>query len=291
MRHRYCLVLPQALFRLVPRAADASGAPRSFDTGAGRTPCSARQHWPLSVGYSMVRRLDRFRTTLVGLGLVTLLVAGCGGTASTSTPSQTASQAPTVSVRPSDTAGASGSVASGSVASASAGAPTVSPNPTQTYPLAHVDAALEDQLPSELGGVALTKWSMPVSSYMASVTGGDTVLYPPWLVKFGKTPDEVDMALAQDLTGTQHTNLRAIQVPGADAATLVARLGDVATSVGWTHRTVTSLPKTPVLQIIDPTVDAAKTPNTAFVYAKGDIVFFVISDDLTVVVEALAALP
>jgi hypothetical protein len=54
---------------------------------------------------------------------------------------------------------------------------------------------------------------------------------------------------------------------------------------------VTSLPKTPVLQIIDPTVDAAKTPNTAFVYAKGDIVFFVISDDLTVVVEALAALP
>jgi hypothetical protein len=157
--------------------------------------------------------------------------------------------------------------------------------------LAHVDAALEDQLPSVIGGVCLTKWSMPVSSYMASVTGGDSVLYPAWLVKFGKTTDEVDMALAEDLSGHEICNLRAIQVPGADATALVAGLSEVATKAGWSNKTVTSLTKTPVLQIKDPTVDPTKTANTAFVYAKGDVVFFVISDDQLVVLQALAALP
>ncbi|HEY5487799.1 MAG TPA: hypothetical protein VIK06_09140, partial [Candidatus Limnocylindrales bacterium] len=158
----------------------------------------------LPVGYSMDRRLDRLNSTLVGLSLATLLAAGCGGqipSFTTAPPSGVAA----ASTGPSGTPGASAGHPS----------PTVSPSPGQTYPLAHVNAALEDELPSVVGEVTLTKWSMPVSSYIASVTGGDSVLYPAWLVKFGKTPDEVDMALAQDLTGTQNANLRAIQVPGA----------------------------------------------------------------------------
>jgi hypothetical protein len=234
----------------------------------------------------MVRRLDRFGTTLVGLGLVTLLVAGCGGTTSTSTPSQTASQAPTVSVRPSDTAGASGSVASASAAS-----PTVSPSPGPTY-LAHLDAALEDQLPSVVGGLTLTKFSYPVSTYLASVTGGDSVLYAPWLVKFGKTPDAVDMAFAEDDLPPVHFNLRAIQVPGADATTLVAALSDVATKAGWPV-TTNDYPKQPLV-ITDPTADATKAADKAYVHAKGDVVFFVVGNpslDLASIVQALAALP
>jgi len=229
----------------------------------------------------MIRRFGPLNKALLGVGLVTMLAAGCGGTTPTATPAQPASHAPTISAGPSGTAGASAGHSS----------PSVSPSPGQTYPLAHVDAALEDQLPSIIGGITLTKWSMPVSSYIASVTGGDTVLYAAWLVKFGMTPDEVDMALAVDLSGKEVANLRAIQVPGADAATLISGLADVATKAGWTNKTVTSLPKTPVHQIVDPTVDATKIANTAFVYAKGDIVFFVISDDLSVVIQALAALP
>jgi hypothetical protein len=153
-----------------------------------------------------------------------------------------------------------------------------------------LDAALEDQLPSVISGVTLTKFSYPVSTYLASVTGGDSILYAPWFVKFGKTPDEVDVAFAVDDLPPVHVNLRAIQVPGADAIALIAGLSEVATKAGWPVKSVTSLPK-PVLQITDPTVDASQTANKAFVYAKGDIVFFVISDDLTVVIEALAALP
>jgi hypothetical protein len=152
-----------------------------------------------------------------------------------------------------------------------------------------VDAALEDQLPSVIGGVTLTRWSMPVSSYIASVTGGDSVLYAPWLVKFGMTPVEVNMALAEDLGGNQTVNVRAIKVPGIDAKVLIAGLRDVATKAGWPVRT-TTLPKQP-LQITDPTVDASQTANEAFVYAKGDIVFFVINEDLGMSILALNWLP
>jgi hypothetical protein len=234
----------------------------------------------LSVGYSMVRRLSRLGPLVAGLGIVALLAAGCGSGPLTATPFLPASNPATASVGPS--------------ATASQPSPTATPTAGQTYPLAHVDAALEDKLPSVIGQVALTKWSMPVSSYIASVTGGDSVLYPTWLVKFGRTPDEVDMALAEDLTGHENANLRAIQVPGADPAALVAGLSDVATKTGWPNKTVTSLPKTPVLQITDPSVDATKGPNTAYVYAKGDIVYFVIGNpalDLVGIVQALAALP
>jgi hypothetical protein len=225
----------------------------------------------------MIRRVP-LTTVLLGVGIATMLVAGCGGPASTPTSSQSSSHAPTISAGPSGTP----------ATSASQNAPTTSPCPAQAY-LAHVDAALEDQLPSVIGGVCLTKWSMPVSSYMASVTGGDTVLYPSWLVKFGKTSDEVDMALAQDLSGHEIANLRAIQVPGASATALVSGLADVATKAGWPTENVTSLSR-PVLQITDPTVDPTKTANKAFVYAKGDVVFFLIGDE-TVVIEALSKLP
>jgi hypothetical protein len=219
-------------------------------------------------------------STLIGLGLATTLAAGCGGTMATSAPPSTVSHAPTISAEPSESPSAS----------VSQSTPTASPTPGQTYPLAHVNAALEDELPSVIGGVTLTKWSMPVSSYIASVTGGDTVLYAAWLVKFGMTPDEADMALAEDLSGTEVCNLRAIQVSGAAPTALLTGLSEVATKAGWPNKTVTSLPKTPVLQITDPTVDATKTANIAYVYAKGDIVFFVIGD-LSVVIQALAALP
>jgi hypothetical protein len=232
-----------------------------------------------SLGYSMIRRVP-LTTVLLGVGITTMLVAGCGGPASTPTSSQSSSYAPTISAGPSGTA-------SGSAANSS---PTVTASPGQTYPLAHVNATLEDQLPSVIGGVALTKWSMPVSSYIASVTGGDTILYAPWLVKFGKTTDQVDMALAQDLSGHEVANLRAIQVPGASATALASGLADVATKAGWQNKTVTSLSK-PVLQITDPTVDPTKTANEAFVYVKGDIAFFVISDNITIVIEALSKLP
>jgi len=234
---------------------------------------STVRHSP--VGYSMIRRLRPLTLAVVGLSLAALVAAACGGVDATQTNLKTATHAPTIN--PSGT-------------STGHSSPTVSPSPGPTYPLAHVDAALEDQLPSTIGGVPLTKWSMPVSSYIASVTGGDSILYAPWLVKFGMTPDQVNMALAEDLSGNQTINLRAIKVPGIDAKALIAGLSEVATKAGWPVRTVTSLPK-PVIQITDPTVDASQTANKAFVYANGDIVFFVISDDLTIVIESLAALP
>jgi hypothetical protein len=226
----------------------------------------------------MIRRLGRLNATLLWVGLAAMLAAGCGGTTPTQTSPQTGSHAPTISAHPNVTPSAS-----------SSRPPTVSASPGPTY-LAHLDAALEDQLPSVIGGVTLTKFSYPVSTYLASIKGGDSVLYPSWLVKFGKTPDAVDMAFAEDDLPPVHVNLRAIQVPGADPTALVAGLADVATKAGWPNRAVTSLSR-PVLQITDPTADPTKTANEAFVYAKGDVVFFLISDNINIVIEALSKLP
>jgi len=229
----------------------------------------------------MVRRLFRLNSTLVGLGLATTLVAGCSGQIPSFTASPPGSHSSTVSTRPSGTASESAGQAS----------PTVSPSPGPTY-LAHLDAALEDQLPSVVGGLTLTKFSYPVSTYLASVTGGDSVLYAPWLVKFGKTPDAVDMAFAEDDLPPVHFNLRAIQVPGADATALVAALSDVATKAGWPV-TTNDYPKQPLV-ITDPTADPTKAADKAYVHAKGDVVFFVVGNpslDLVSIVQALAALP
>jgi len=61
--------------------------------------------------------------------------------------------------------------------------------------------------------VTLEKFSLTLSAYIASTTGGDKALYAPWLVKFGKTPDDVNMAVAADLTGQENFILHAIDVP------------------------------------------------------------------------------
>jgi hypothetical protein len=220
------------------------------------------------------------RTFLWAAMAVALLVAGCGAATATASPT------PTIAVSLSARISAFPSVAA-------SGSPGVSVPATATDQVTiglHVDAALEDLLPSTIGRSVLVKFSMPVSTYLASSPGGDKTLYSLWLVKLGKTPDDVNIAIADDLTPGENLVVQAIKVPGVDAATLVSTLSGVAGTAGWPVSTKVSLPK-PVLQITDPTAQQAGVLGVVYVYAKDNVLYVVITDDYSLVIQGLASLP
>lgn len=231
----------------------------------------------------MIRRPASSASALLGIGLAAVFAAGCGSATVTASPTATQT------VLPTPMAAATTTPASSPSASGSA-SPSVSPSPSPDLGLPHVNAALEDKLPGVIGGITLEKFSMPLSTYMASSKGGDKALYTPWLVKFGKNPDQIDLAVAADLTQTENFFVQAIQVPGVDAASLTGGFASVARNEKWPVNPKTIATKS-VLEIVDPATDAAGGLGTAYVYAKGDIMYIVVTDDASLLVEALILLP
>jgi len=155
--------------------------------------------------------------------------------------------------------------------------------------LVHVNASLEGKLPGMIGGVTLCTLSMPLSTFIASTKGGDSVLYTPWLAKFGKTPDQIDLAATVDLTQTLNFHEQAIEVPGVDAAALAGGFATVARSKKWPV-TPKSIGPVSVLEIVDPATDAAGGLGTAYVFAKSDILYIVVTDDASLMINALSDL-
>ena len=225
----------------------------------------------------MIRRPGPLLTTLLGTGIAALVAAGCGAAPTTSPakPSATLTPAPTLA---------------GSPAPTGSTAPLPSPSPTVDLGLPHVSAALEDKLPNTIGGVSLEKFSMPLSTYVASNKTGDSVLYTPWLVKFGKTTDDVDLAVAVDLTQTEIFHVQAIEVPGVDAPSLLGQFASVARQKQWPVTPKTVGPKS-VLEVVDPATTASGGLGTAYVYADGDILYIVVTDTTSLLLEALIKLP
>jgi hypothetical protein len=225
----------------------------------------------------MIRRPRPLLSILAGVGLAAASLAACGGGTATPapTPEATVSAEPIVSSSP-----------GGSTAATSSLAPSVSPSPTP-LPLPHVSAALEDKLPNTIGGITLQKFSMTLGAYMASFTGGDKPLYAPWLVKFGKTPDEVDLAAALGLTETTTFHVQAIQVPGVQPTALSNGFADVARGLKWPvgNRTIG---RTAVTVIEDPATIAAGGLGIAYVYAREDVLYIIVTDSPDLLVEALA---
>jgi hypothetical protein len=228
----------------------------------------------------MPRHLHSAVSLAIAVLLAVAVVASCSASGVTASPATTTIAAPSPSGTP--TASATPTATPTAVATA-----TVSATATATPAMPHVDAALEDTLPSKIGGVSLQKWSWPLSSYIASTTGGDKVLYVPWLVKLGKTPDEIDMAISTEAT---HLVVEAMKVPGVAPATLTSGFGDVAKKAGWPVESGKIGGKS-VLKIVDPAAEAAGTLSTAYVYAKGDVMYLVITDDALLLAEALLKLP
>ncbi len=210
---------------------------------------------------------------------VALLVAACTGATETPSPVAPPTSRPTASL----------STATSSATPATAEpAASVTASPIDPFP--HLSRSLEEMLPAVVGNVELTKLSMSLSTYMANSSGGDKTILLPWLIHFGRTAEETPIAIGADLTRNENFLIQAIQVPGAKPDALVAELSAQATKAGWPQSTRSILNRS-VLQVADPKVQAAGGIGTAFVVAKGDVMFVIVTDDPTLLVEALIRLP
>jgi hypothetical protein len=235
----------------------------------------------------MIRRSRATIRTLLGAALAATLVAACGN--ATGTPPSTRTAAPSA------TAGMSAGSSASPLGSASM-VPTAEPTVDISAGLPHSDAQLEALLPGIIGGIDLEKLSMPLSTYMASETCtatapcGDKALYTPWLVRFGKTPDDATLAAATDLTNTENVIIQAFKVPGIDGTTLSSAFVAEAQKAGW--------PVSPkkvgdkyVQEVIDPARQSLDLLSLGYVYAKGDVMYIIITDDPALRLEALIKLP
>ena len=233
----------------------------------------------------MMRRTNARPAALLGAALATALaatlLAGCGG--SKPTPSAVATVA-TPSGAPSASIAASATVTA---------APVPSPSAQPTLALQHVDAALEDKLPGTINGTALFKTSLVLSGYVSSdPPGGDKALYAPWLVKFGKTPSDIRIAVAFSLSDQVTFQARAIAVPGVSAAALSNGFAAAARGAGWPVTAEPNLMLTGLSawEIIDPAAKAAGGTGAGYVYARDGILYQVITDDQSLLLAGLIRL-
>ena len=240
----------------------------------------------------MIRRSSATIRALLGAALAASLMAACGN--ATATPASTHTAAPSASAGKS--AGTSPGSSTSPRTSASIAAPTAEPTQDISAGLPHSDAQLETLLPGTIGGIPLEKMSMPLSTHMASETCTATVpcsdkaLYTPWLVGFGKTPDDATLAAAMDLTNTEKIAIEAFKVPGIDGTKLSSAFVAEAQKAGW--------PVSPkkagdryVQELIDPARQNLDLLSTGWVYAKDDVMYIIITDDPALRLEALIKLP
>ncbi|HEX7613213.1 MAG TPA: hypothetical protein VF371_10620 [Candidatus Limnocylindrales bacterium] len=242
----------------------------------------------------MIRCSSATIRTLLGAALATTLVAACGNATATATPPSVRTAAPSASAGKS--AGPSANSSASPLGSASTAAPTAEPTQDISAGLPHSDAQLETLLPGIIGGIDLEKLSMPLSTYMASETCtaatpcGDKALYTPWLVGFGKTPDDATLAAATDLTKTENVIIQAFKVPGIDGTKLSSAFGAEAKKAGWPVSPKTVAAKS-VQEVIDPARQSLDLLSIGYVYAKDDVMYIIITDDPALLVEALIKLP
>jgi hypothetical protein len=242
----------------------------------------------------MIRRSSATIRTLLGAALAATLVAACGNATATATPPSARTAVPSASAGKS--AGPSAGSSASPLGSASMATPTAEPTVDISAGLPHSDAQLEALLPGIIGGIDLEKLSMPLSTYMASETCtattpcGDKALYTPWLVGFGKTPDDATLAAATDLTKTESVIIQAFKVPGIDGTKLSSAFVTEAQKAGW--------PVSPkkvgdryVQEVIDPARQNLDLLSLGYVYAKGDVMYIIITDDPALRLEALIKLP
>jgi hypothetical protein len=236
----------------------------------------------------MIRPSSRSALALFGVLMAGALVAGCGS-GNASPASATAATSAGTSAASSPTTAASSSALASLPAS-----PAASDTPQPTIPLPHVNAALEDQLPTTIQNVPMIKLSLILSAFIASPpSGGDKSLYAAWLVKFGKTPADVDMAISYSGSDQMDFNARAIAVPGASASDLAADFSQVAQSAGWSVKSYPNLMLTGknVLEIIDPAATAGPTGGAGYVYARAGVLYEIITNDQALLQDALIQMP
>ena len=207
--------------------------------------------------------MNRSRTVVVA-GLVAIILAACGS----SSASPSASQAE--SVAPSESAAESPGI----------GLPSFS---------AGVVAELEALIPDEIGGVTMQKFSMRGDQFLTS--GQEDPTTARFLEELGVSPNDVSIAFgfgfAPDFTSG--AAMFVFRAEGASEDRLLQVFKDSMDEdrdvpLEWTTVTIAG-------HEVESATDADADDQAMFLYAKGELLYFVSTTDPAAAEEVIAGLP
>ena len=190
--------------------------------------------------------------------------------------SSAASPSPAAVTSPSPSPATTSASPSPAAASASAGLlPSLS---------LHGDAALEAMLPDQIGGTTLQKFSFQGAGAFSSGASGSQELQDA-LGQIGKSPNDVSFAVAASTDSG--LTIGAFRVNGADANNVVSAFIQAGQKANpGTTVSDASMSGKSVKKVVDP----SETKPT-YVYAHGDVMFFVQADSDALLNEVFGKLP
>jgi len=211
--------------------------------------------------------MRRSRSVLVLGAMLGLALAAC---------SSAASPSPAAVTSPSPSPATTSASPSPAAASASAGLlPSLS---------LHGDAALEAMLPDQIGGTTLQKFSFQGAGAFSSGASGSQELQDA-LGQIGKSPNDVSFAVAASTDSG--LTIGAFRVNGADANNVVSAFIQAGQKANpGTTVSDASMSGKSVKKVVDP----SETKPT-YVYAHGDVMFFVQADSDALLNEVFGKLP
>jgi hypothetical protein len=150
------------------------------------------------------------------------------------------------------------------------------------------DKDLEGRLPNVLNGTPLQKISLKGSTFLSGNASNQQDLVD-FLTALGKSPNDMSVAFAADPTNNLKVQLGAFKVNGVDSnALLNGYIAAAKQSSPQSTITSGSVGGRNVTEIVDP---SGKEAGTAYVYANGDTLFYVLTADPALAATALQALP
>jgi hypothetical protein len=205
---------------------------------------------------------------------VMVAMVGCGGNSSTP-PSSPAAVAPSsVSAAPVAEAPSSAAATASTAAPSAAGSPADLPSLPAIFS-SHSDPGLEGQLPAEVSGTTLQRYSISFSDALDA--GGDRASIDAFLAGVDKTEADGSFAVAVDPTNTLGGGIFAFKVNGLDTASLLPAILSVEQSdlgAGATTKQATVGGKSVTVVSVGTGVN-----DTEWVYGRDDVVFVIHAAD------------
>lgn len=225
----------------------------------------------------------------IALGAAAIIgIVGCGGSPSTTPSSSSAAAASSSALAgPSSSAAVPSSAATTSPSTIATASSLASLPSLPAIYSNHADPALEGQLPTEVSGITLRRYSLALADVLDA--GGNRAVIDAFLSGIGKTESDGSFASASDPTNTLTGGILAFKVSGADTARLLGGIVSVEQSdlgAGATTRQAKIGGKGVTI------VSVGTGPNdTEWIYGRNDVVFVVHADDEARATAFLQALP
>jgi hypothetical protein len=228
----------------------------------------------MSVGSRPSAGLSGRHPTLSLAVIAVIVMAGCGSPDSSgpiSSPVGASDPPPLIDTEspPGDAVPAAGSSPDGTPPPNAAGQP-------------HADVELEGLIPSEVGGVGLTKTSVTADEFVGAA---DEPQFATFLSMVERTREDVTLAVAFDPGGSLVGQISALRASGADSDDLLRALLDWYVSADISSMTVGGKQVTVV------TVQSDGMVVTEYMYVLDDVAFAVSGADLETAALFLEALP